>query len=56
VLELADELTARELAANTSLLSHVIYQLSPRVFVVADEDVDALVEEMQAKGYTPRVR
>ncbi len=56
VLELADELTARELAANTSLLSHAIYQLSPRAFVVADDDVDGLVEEMQAKGYTPRVR
>lgn len=56
VLELADELAARELAANTSLLKHVIYQLSPRAFVIPDDEVDGLVEEMQSKGYTPRIK
>jgi Helicase conserved C-terminal domain len=56
VLELADELTAREVAANTSLSRRAVYQLSPRVFVLPDEEVDTLVEEMQAKGYTPRTR
>jgi hypothetical protein len=55
VLELADELAARELSANTTLLKHTIYQLSPRAFVLPEEAADALLEEMQAKGYTPRV-
>jgi hypothetical protein len=56
VLELADDFAARELAASTSLLQKVIYQLSPRAFVLPDDAVDALIEEMQAKGYTPRVK
>jgi hypothetical protein len=56
VLELADDFAARELAASTSLMQKVIYQLSPRAFVLPDEAVDALIEEMQAKGYTPRVK
>jgi hypothetical protein len=56
VLELADDFAARELAASTSLMQKVIYQLSPRAFVLPDDAVDALIEEMQAKGYTPRVK
>jgi hypothetical protein len=56
VLELADEIAAKELAVNTSLLKRVVYKLSPCAFVLADDDVDALVEEMQAKGYTPRIK
>jgi hypothetical protein len=56
VLELADDFAARELAASTSLLQKVIYQLSPRAFVLPDDAVDALIQEMQAKGYTPRVK
>jgi hypothetical protein len=56
VLELADDFAARELAASTSLLKHTIYQLSPRAFALPDDAVDALIEEMQEKGYTPRVK
>lgn len=56
VLELADDFAARELTASTSLMQKVIYQLSPRAFVLPDDAVDALLEEMQAKGYTPRVK
>jgi hypothetical protein len=56
VLELSDEMAAKELALNSSLLKRVVYKLSPTAFVLADEDVDALVEEMQAKGYTPRIK
>ena len=56
VLELADDFAARELAASTNLMQKVIYQLSPRAFMLPDDAVDALIEEMQAKGYTPRVR
>jgi hypothetical protein len=56
VLELSDDFAAKELAASTSLLKHVVYRLSPRAFVLPDEAVDQLIEELQSKGYTPRVK
>jgi hypothetical protein len=56
VLELSDDFAAKELAASTSFAKHVIYQISPRAFVLPDAVVDALIEELQAKGYTPRVK
>ncbi len=56
LLELSDDFAAKELAASTSLGKHVIYQISPRAFVLPDEAVDGLIEELQAKGYTPRVK
>jgi hypothetical protein len=56
VLELADDFAARELAASTSLLKRAIYQLSPRAFALPDDAVDVLIEELQEKGYTPRVK
>ncbi|MFQ5341098.1 MAG: helicase-associated domain-containing protein [Anaerolineae bacterium] len=55
VLELADDLALRELLANTNLRQHLIHQFSPRVVVVEDSAVDALVEELIKKGYTPKV-
>jgi hypothetical protein len=55
VLELADDLALRELLANTDLRQHVIHQFSPRLVVVEDSAVDALVEELIKKGYTPKV-
>ena len=56
VLELADDFAARELAASTSLMKHVIYQLSPRTFVLHEEGLHRLLEELRKKGYTPRVK
>jgi hypothetical protein len=56
ILELGDDFAAKELAASTSLLKHVIYQLSPRAFVLPDEAVDQFIEELQSKGYTPRIK
>ncbi len=56
VLELTDDFAARELAASTSLMQHVVYQLSPRAFVLYEDGLDALIEELQEKGYTPRVK
>ncbi|MCL4505682.1 MAG: helicase-associated domain-containing protein [Chloroflexi bacterium] len=55
VLKLADDYALRELLANTSLAQHIIYQISPRAVVVADAAVDALAEEMVARGYTPGI-
>jgi len=55
VLELSDDFAAKELAASTSFNEHAIYQISPRAFVMREEAVDRLIEELKAKGYTPRV-
>ena len=56
VLELSDDFAAKELAASTSFNDHVIYQISPRAFVLRDDDIDELIAELQASGYTPRVK
>ena len=56
VLELADDLALRELSANTSLAKHIVYQLSPRAVVLKEGAVEQLIEEMQERGYTPRVK
>ncbi len=55
IVQFTDDYALRELSANTSLAQHIIYQISPRAAVVADSAVDALVEEMVARGYTPGV-
>lgn len=55
VLELGDDYALRELLAGTTLGEHIVHQFSPRLVVVRDEAVDALVKEMLSKGYTPRV-
>ncbi len=55
VLELADDYALRELLASTTLGEHIVHQFSPRLVVVRDDAVDALVKEMLNKGYTPRV-
>jgi hypothetical protein len=56
VLELADDLALRELSANTSLAKHIVYQLSSRAVVLKEDAVDQLIEEMQERGYTPRIK
>lgn len=55
VLELTDDLALRELLANTTLRRHIVHQFSPRLVVVEDSAVEALVEEMIKHGYTPKV-
>lgn len=55
VLELADDLALREVLASTKLKDHIIHQFSPRLAVIEDSAVDALVEELVKKGYTPKV-
>ncbi|HEY3341266.1 MAG TPA: helicase-associated domain-containing protein [Anaerolineae bacterium] len=53
VLELADDYALRELLSNTSLKQHIVYQISPRAVVVETDAIDALKDEMVARGYTP---
>jgi hypothetical protein len=56
VLELADPAAAQELLASTDLKAHVLYQVSPRVFILRQDGLDALIEQIQQKGYMPRVK
>jgi hypothetical protein len=55
LIELADEYALQELMVNTSLREHLIYQFSPHLVAVAPEAVPSLVQEMEKRGYTPRV-
>jgi hypothetical protein len=41
--------------AATPLPAHVIRQLSPRAVMVDPEYLDAVLQAMLRKGYTPRV-
>ena len=55
VVELADDYALVELLANTSLCDAIVFQFSPRLLAIRPETVDALVQEMEKRGYTPRV-
>jgi hypothetical protein len=54
LLELGDELTMRELEASTSLSHHIVAKLSPQLVLVPEAAVDALLEELTARGHTPK--
>ena len=56
ILELSDDFVARELAASTDLMKYVVYQLSPRAFVLQESNLDALIKELRGRGYMPRVK
>ena len=56
VLTLGDDLALRELLASTSLREAILYEISPRAVVVRTEAIDALIEELTTKGFTPGVK
>jgi hypothetical protein len=56
LIELADDYALQELLINTSLADSLVYQFSPRLVAVWANSVDALVQEMEQRGYTPRVQ
>ena len=53
VLELGDDIALRELLATTALRAHIVHEFSPRLVVVRDEAVEALLAELVKKGHTP---
>lgn len=55
VIECTDDYTLPELLAVTTLGRHLIYQLSPRLAVIDPNAVDAVMYELIAKGYTPKL-
>jgi hypothetical protein len=56
LIELADDYALQELLVSTSLQEYMVYQFSPRLAAIHADAVDELVEEMEKRGYTPRVR
>jgi len=55
LIEMADDYALQELMINTSLRDHLVYQFSPRLVAIRPEAVESLVQEMEKRGYTPRV-
>jgi hypothetical protein len=55
LIELADDYALQELLINTSLREHLVYQFSPRLVAIRPAAVEGLVQEMERRGYTPRV-
>jgi len=55
LIELGDEYALQELLASTSLRDHVVYEFSPRWIAIHPDAVETLVQEMEKRGYMPRV-
>jgi len=51
LLEVADELTMREIEATTSLGTYLVARISPLIVAIPDEDCDTLLAELAARGY-----
>jgi hypothetical protein len=56
LLELADDYALQELLISTSLADHLVYQFSPRLIAIWADGIDGLADEMEKRGYTPRIR
>jgi hypothetical protein len=53
IIEFADDYALPELMAATHLNQALLYTFSPRVIAVRPDRIDALVDELRARGYTP---
>jgi hypothetical protein len=55
VIELGEDILLPELLATTSLPAALLHTFSPRVVAIDPSLADALVAELTARGYAPRV-
>jgi hypothetical protein len=55
VIEFADDYTLPELLATTALHQSIVHTVSPRLVIIRTEDTDALLSELVARGYTPKL-
>lgn len=55
MIELADEVLARELLATTHLSDAVVYECSPTRFLVEERAIAKLLIELEAAGHKPRL-
>jgi hypothetical protein len=56
LVELADDYALQELLISTSLGEHLAYQFSPRLVAIWTDGVDALAQDLEKHGYTPRIQ
>lgn len=56
LVELADDYALQELLISTSLADSLVHRFSPRLVAIWADRIDALVEEMEKRGYTPRIQ
>ncbi len=54
MLELKDDMLLQELEASTSLSQQIVARISPRLVLVAEDQVSGLVRELSERGYMPR--
>jgi hypothetical protein len=55
VLEVADALTLRELAATTSVEQHVIHAIHPTMLVLKKQGGEQLIDELKRRGQAPLI-
>ncbi len=55
LLEVTDNIVLRELKASSSLQSLIYAELSPRHVLIPNNKVDRFIDELQKKGYTPKI-
>jgi hypothetical protein len=55
LIELGDDVLLKELRAVTTLNSALMYAFSPRLIAIDPTRADAVVAELTARGYTPRL-
>lgn len=56
LIQLQDNYALPELMAGTLLGGKILYRISPTLVAVRPEDVEAILVDLQRKGYTPRVK
>ena len=55
IVELADDFILQELLRTSGLRHYLVHVFSPRVIAVQPKQVDALVADLEMRGYMPRV-
>ncbi len=55
LLTFGDDMALEEVMAVTSLRACVVKVIPPRAVVVERQELDALVQELRKRGYTPKV-
>jgi hypothetical protein len=55
LIELSDDLLLTELLAATGLRGAILHTFSPRLVAIESGAVDAVVADLTARGYTPRI-
>jgi len=55
LIEFGDDVLLKELLASTALAASLVHAFSPRLVAIPSERVEAVVADLSARGYAPRV-